>query len=89
VFLINGKRIQISFQKDPFAIKNVKLTNILITTLVNVRFFLSQVGMFWDSAEGIRVLRFVNKACDNHALALLSICYLPGVLAAYIQVAPN
>jgi hypothetical protein len=42
--------------------------------------------MFWDKEEAVRVLRFVNKACDNHALALLSICYLPGVLAAYIQV---
>jgi len=42
--------------------------------------------MFWNPEEAIRVLRFVNKACDNHALAMLSICYFPGVLAAYIQV---
>lgn len=47
---------------------------------------ISQVGMFWNSKEAIRLLRFVNKTSDNHALALLSICYLPGVLAAYIQV---
>ena len=42
--------------------------------------------MIWVPEEAIKLLRFVNKACDNHALALLSICYFPGVLAAYIQV---
>ena len=42
--------------------------------------------MFWDAKEAVKVLRFVNKTCDNHALALLAICYFPGVLAAYIQV---
>jgi hypothetical protein len=45
--------------------------------------------MHWDSKEGIRMLRFVNKTCDSHALTLLSMCYLPGVLAAYIQVPLN
>jgi len=28
----------------------------------------------------------VNKTCDNHALGLLALCYLPGVIAAYVQV---
>ena len=30
-------------------------------------------------------VKYINKACDCHALVLLAACYLPGVLAAYIQ----
>jgi len=32
-------------------------------------------------------LKYVNKTCDAHALALLAACYLPGVFAAYLQLA--
>ena len=29
--------------------------------------------------------KYINKTCDGHALTLLAACYLPGVLAAYLQ----
>jgi len=31
------------------------------------------------------IIKYVNKTCDSHALILLAACYLPGVLAAYLQ----
>jgi len=30
-------------------------------------------------------LKYINKTSDSHALTLLAACYLPGVIAAYIQ----
>ena len=45
-----------------------------------------QGELVWDKKTAVGVLTFVNKACDNHALAMLALCYLPGVIAAYIQV---
>jgi hypothetical protein len=32
-------------------------------------------------------MKYVNKTCDAHALSLLAACYLPGVLAAWLQLA--
>jgi len=32
-------------------------------------------------------LKYINKTSDAHALALLAACYLPGVFAAYLQLA--
>ena len=29
--------------------------------------------------------KYINKTCDGHALTLLAACYLPGVLAAHLQ----
>ena len=49
-------------------------------------YYSNQVGLRWEPKEAVKLLRFVSRTCDNHALALLSICYLPGVFAAYLQV---
>ena len=42
----------------------------------------------WDK-EGLEdmAIKYVNKTCDAHALAMLAACYLPGVIAAYTQLA--
>ena len=42
----------------------------------------------WDK-EGLEdlAIKYVNKTCDAQALTLLAACYLPGVIAAYIQLA--
>ena len=55
-------------------------------SLPNLTSFAVQGELVWDKKTAIQVLTFVNKACDNHALAMLALCYLPGVIAAYIQV---
>lgn len=39
----------------------------------------------WNWDEALDLLRHVNKTCDCHALWLLSLCYLPGCLAGYLQ----
>jgi len=39
------------------------------------------------NGTGVFSVEYVNKTCDSHALTLLAACYLPGVLAAYIQLA--
>merc|ERR1712198_64627 len=41
-------------------------------------------GMTYSSLTNM-LLKDIIKACDGHALNLLAACYLPGVLAAYLQ----
>ena len=37
----------------------------------------------WDRIRD--VFKLVNKTCDTHATWLLSLCYMPGCIAGYIQ----
>jgi len=42
----------------------------------------------WHSKGLERVFtKYINKTCDCHALVLLAACYLPGIFAAYLQLA--
>jgi len=44
----------------------------------------NQLGWHGEGLKNMFV-KYINKTCDCHALVLLAACYLPGVLAAYIQ----
>ena len=44
----------------------------------------NKMGWF-PSDLGEMFTKYINKTCDGHALTLLAACYLPGVLAAYLQ----
>jgi len=43
-------------------------------------------GWYSKGLGGNIPLKYVNKTCDSHALNLLAACYLPGVIAAYLQI---
>jgi len=69
----------------------------LISTIIWILFFLltfarshfcEQDELSWTSRNMKEIFsRYINKTCDSHALTLLAACYLPGTVAAYIQLA--
>jgi len=50
--------------------------------------FVSNNELGWHS-KGLKnmFVKYINKTCDCHALVLLAACYLPGIFAAYLQLA--
>ena len=44
-----------------------------------------RMGWFMEDSVSDMLTKYINKTCDNHALIMLALCYLPGVLAAYTQ----
>merc|ERR1711892_211930 len=50
--------------------------------------FVSDNELGWQS-KGLKnmFVKYINKTCDCHALVLLAACYLPGIFAAYLQLA--
>jgi len=51
------------------------------------RYHLCEHGSLSWNGKGLSkmALKYVNKTCDSHALTLLAACYLPGIIAAYLQ----
>ena len=72
--------------RKPFLISVVLWLTIYL--LVFGRYQLvSKNELGWQGSEGLKKMfeKYINKTCDCHALVLLASCYLPGTLAAYIQ----
>ena len=71
--------------KKPFLISVLLWVFLYFLTFARYHFcFNNTLGWFSRGLDNMFV-KYINKTCDNHALILLVACYLPGVLAAYLQ----
>ena len=73
--------------KKPFLI-SVCLWMFLYFITFSRYHFCSNNELGWHS-KGLKnmFVKYINKTCDCHALVLLASCYLPGIFAAYLQLA--
>jgi len=71
--------------RNPFILSFLLWMLLFFLTLARHHFCLENSFGWFSSGLDNMFIKYFNKASDNHALVLLAACYLPGVLAAYLQ----